>query len=592
MSDAPTSPAPPADRPDSDLPILGAIAQEILGAMDLETLLWRIVSVVGREFDLPYVTLALLEEGGRLAFRAAYGTHRDNETFYRERRDQLWLPPGRGVSGRAVQLRQTLVVADVTAFPDHVAVDFLPETRSEVAVPIQAKGHVLGVIDAQSPRVDGFTARDVFRLEQVVPLIAVAIENAVILARLKERQRALTLTAATSRLAVGARSAAELAREVCLRLRESFGVEAAALYVPGDTEGVLERLGQAGDPTSPVTVPEQVRADAGLIGRVLGSGCTLVFDAAVEPDRGAALSVDGASEIATPLLSGGKVIGALALLSRRPGHFTAEDGQVLEAVSGPLAHGLASVQALSRIATLRNDLSGMVVHDVRNPLMVILAALRTLERLPAVQADDRCRRYLRNAGVAGDEILRLVTGLLDIEKLESGAIALHRTAFQVGDAMHRVIESNRILAEVQEITLTVTCAPELPAVVADLELFLRTLENLLANALKFTPAGGEVCVACRAATAEELQGRLPGAAAGVLIEVADTGPGIPENAHAMVFEKFGVVESRRLHGKVSTGLGLAFCKLVVTAHGGALWLESTEGEGSRFRMIWPVEPPG
>jgi signal transduction histidine kinase len=124
---------------------------------------------------------------------------------------------------------------------------------------------------------------------------------------------------------------------------------------------------------------------------------------------------------------------------------------------------------------------------------------------------------------------------------------------------------------------------------ADLDLVLRTVENLVGNALKFTPSGGGVQVAVRPADAAELDRHLAGVARGVLVEVRDSGEGIPLGDQLRIFEKFGVVESRRRRVKVSTGLGLALCKLVVTAHGGAIWVDSQLGQGSRFAFILPAE---
>jgi signal transduction histidine kinase len=244
---------------------------------------------------------------------------------------------------------------------------------------------------------------------------------------------------------------------------------------------------------------------------------------------------------------------------------------------------------MDRLEQLRGELSGMIVHDLRNPLMVVLTALRVLDRVPAVQEDSRCQRYLRNASVAGDELLRMIGSLLDLQKLESGEIKLQRTVFSLGDVVARVVAGSQILAEVEEVDLDAEILPEIPPVRADLDLVLRTVENLVGNAVKFTPAGGRVRARVRAATPEELSVRNLAARTGVLVEVVDSGEGIPEEDQERIFEKFGVVESRKRRVKVSTGLGLAMCKLVIVAHQGVIWVESRPGAGSRFAFILPCE---
>lgn len=582
----------PASRdpaPESDFQLLQAIAQEILTTRDLKDLLWTIVRVVGDQLGIYYVTIALLEEG-RLVFRSAHGGGLDNEQLFAgQDAESMTLPAGQGLVGRAMRERATVRVDDVSADPDYCAVDFLSDTRSEVSIPIVSDDRVLGVLDAQATELAGFDDRAVRQLELLAPLIGVALESARVIGRLEDQNRQLALSAAVSRIAVGATDVEDLARRVSVRLREEFGVQFVGVSVLDRAGAQLALVGCAMEPGFVAEPPTTWSVEHRLLGRAVASECTLVFDAEVEPSREEGFSDASQSEIAVPLKSGGKVVGVLHLVSTQRGWFDPDDAQVLEALAGPIAHALANAVALMRISELRNDLSSMIVHDVRNPLMVVLTALKVLERVPSVQEDTRCQRYLRNAGVAGDEVLRLVGSLLDIQKLEFGELSLQRTEFNLGDVVARVVTNNRILAEVEEVSLDYHAGPELPAVRADLDLVLRTVENLVGNAVKFTPSGGAVRVAVQSATREELGQHLPGAQRGVLVEVRDSGEGIPVEEQTRIFEKFGVVESRKRRVKVSTGLGLALCKLVVTTHGGAIWVDSQVGQGSRFAFILPME---
>jgi NtrC-family two-component system sensor histidine kinase KinB len=582
-------PAPHDPTPAADFQLLQAIAQEILASPDLADLLWTIARAVAARLGFYHVSIALVEEG-RLVFRAAHGAGLDNKQFFTDMdADAMVLPLDCGLVGRAVRQRATVCVDDVAADPDYYPVAHLPDTRSEVSIPIVSRDRVLGVLDVQAATVAAFDDRAVHQLELLAPLIGVALENARAIARLEDQNRQLALSAAVSRIAVGAGDAEDLARRVCIRLREELGVQYAGVSVVDPAGTLLQLVGCALQPGFVESPPTTWSLDHRLVGRAAASECTLVLDAAVEPSTEGAFCEASRCEIAVPLKSAGKVVGILHLVCDEAGHFEPVDAQVLEALAGPVAHALANAVALRRISQLRNDLSSMIVHDVRNPLMVVLTALKVLERIPAVQEDSRCQRYLRNAGVAGDEVLRLVGSLLDIQKLESGELTLQRTEFNLGDVVSRVVANNRILAEVEEVTLDLDAATGLPAVRADLDLVLRTVENLVGNALKFTPSGGVVQVAVRLADAAELDRQLAGVARGVLVEVRDSGEGIPVGDQLRIFEKFGVVESRRRRVKVSTGLGLALCKLVVTAHGGAIWVDSEIGQGSRFAFILPAD---
>jgi len=578
-----------ASSPESDFQLLQAVAQEILRTRDLKDLLWAIVRAVSDQLGIYYVSIALLEEG-RLVFRSAHGGDIDNRGLFAAMgAEAMTLPVGEGLVGRAVKQLATVRVDDVTQESDYYSVDFLPDTRSEVVVPIVNRDQVLGVLDVQATTEAAFDERTVGQLELLAPLIGVALENARVIERLEDQNRQLALSAAVSRIAVGATDVEDLARRVSIRLREEYGVQFVGVTVLDAAGVTLELMGCAMEPGFDSAPPTTWSLDHRLVGRALASECTLVFDAEVEPSREGGFSASSQSEIAVPLLSGGKVVGVLHLVSTESGRFDPEDAQALEALAGPIAHALANAVALMRISELRKDLSSMIVHDVRNPLMVVLTALKVLDRVEAVQQDARCQRYLRNAGVAGDEVLRLVGSLLDLQKLESGELSLQRTEFALGDVVARVVTNNRILAEVEEVSLDYHTAPDLPAIRADLDLVLRTVENLVGNAVKFTPSGGAVQVSVRSASREELEVRLANVARGVLVEVRDSGEGIPVEEQTRIFEKFGVVESRKRRVKVSTGLGLALCKLVVTTHGGAIWVDSQPGKGARFMFILPLD---
>ena len=569
-----------------DVRLLQQFGQQVLSALDIDELLWKIVRVLGEQLEFYYVAIALVE-GERLVFRAAHGGALDNETLFRERGAELTMGIDQGVMGRAARTGASVVVDDVREEPDYFGVNFLQNTRSELCIPVMSHGSVLAVIDVEALEPAAFTPRLVRQMELIAPLIGVALQNARTLARLEEQNRQLSLSAAIGRIAVEATGVDDLASRVSIKLRGVLAVEYGGMSVLESATNRLALVGSAMASGFDEAPRSSWPLDHPLVGRTATSECTLVYDDRVEVDPAGAFSSRSRSEIAVPLKSGGKVVGVLHLASTETGRFNPSDAQLLEAVAGPIAHALANAIAMVRLRQLRNDLSSMIVHDVRSPLMVVLTALKVLERVPAVQEDARCQRYLRNAGVSGDEVLRLIGSLLDIQKLESGELKLQLTEFHIGDVISRVVSGNRILAEVEEVDLLLEIADGLPRVRADLDLVLRTVENLVGNALKFTATGGIVSVGVRLATDDELEQAMVAAAEGILVEVLDSGEGIPEEEQVRIFEKFGVVESRKRRVKVSTGLGLALCKLVVTAHGGKIWVNSTPGQGARFAFILP-----
>jgi len=175
----------------------------------------------------------------------------------------------------------------------------------------------------------------------------------------------------------------------------------------------------------------------------------------------------------------------------------------------------------------------------------------------------------------GQILLGMINDLLDVEKMEQESVPLERTPLTAAGLIERATVQVAMLAQADGLTLAQQAALDLPPFSGDEDKLRRTLINLLGNAIKFTPAGGTVT-----ASAEMGEGI-------VLFSVRDTGEGIPPEAFDRIFEKFGQVESRKAGRKMSTGLGLTFCKLAVEAHGGRIWVESRPGRGSAFFFTIP-----
>jgi signal transduction histidine kinase len=237
---------------------------------------------------------------------------------------------------------------------------------------------------------------------------------------------------------------------------------------------------------------------------------------------------------------------------------------------------------------LRDDMTEMLVHDLRSPLTAVMGTVDLMKH-PFEQRDTEGFERLRlMAQQNSHRILHIVNQLLDISKLESGQLPLQPRAMDVETLFQEVQLRFTPLATEAQIRLELEIAPNLPALHADPALISRVLDNLLDNATKFTPDGGRVWLWARCDP--EL------APEGILVGVSDTGPGIAPEAWPRLFTKFQQVTT--IEGRRSgTGLGLAFCKLAVEAHGGRIWAESEAGEGSTFLVALPTEqrakrPPG
>ena len=235
----------------------------------------------------------------------------------------------------------------------------------------------------------------------------------------------------------------------------------------------------------------------------------------------------------------------------------------------------ASYQKLQDLERLRDDLTNMIVHDLRTPLTSLLSGLQTL---PLVGDMNEVQTEMLDIAVDGGQtLLGMINDLLDVEKMEQETVPLDLAPLTASALIERAFTQVTNLAQAGTLSLVCEARLDLAPFRGDEDKLRRTLVNLLGNAIKFTPTGGTVTAVAGIDGENQM-----------LFSVRDTGEGIPPEAHARIFEKFGQVENRKAGRKMSTGLGLTFCKLAVEAHGGKIWVQSEPGRGSAFHFTIPL----
>lgn len=227
----------------------------------------------------------------------------------------------------------------------------------------------------------------------------------------------------------------------------------------------------------------------------------------------------------------------------------------------------ANYEKLRELESLRDSLIHMIVHDLRVPLTNVIGGLDMLSSLASLDLEGKELLDLSLRGA--NTLMSLINDLLDVKRLESDALVLDREPVDLAEIVEAGCSHVSRLAADEGVRVT-TDVPPASTVTGDKTLLTRVIVNLVGNAVKFTPSGGEVTVRVRPSGAD------------LEIEVHDTGEGIPEEALPHVFERFYQVRSQRGTRTSSTGLGLTFCKLAIEAHGGVILAESTVGVGSTF----------
>lgn len=241
----------------------------------------------------------------------------------------------------------------------------------------------------------------------------------------------------------------------------------------------------------------------------------------------------------------------------------------LEALSG-------EQERLTELMRLRQETMRFIVHDLRNPLNLTLMALSMIEMDPAYGQDADSRRFLSLAIGGVRRMFALVESLLDVDRLDSGEVALQLSPLDLCKVVENVVQHHQAVAWAVHIKLSVDQAASLPLVHGDAERLERVITNLIDNALKFTPAERQVVVSTWAENNE------------VFVAVDDDGPGVPLEQRSHVFDRFARLNVRG-EGSRGFGLGLAYCRTAIHAHGRRIWVEdSPRLEGARFAFALPA----
>jgi PAS domain S-box-containing protein len=284
-----------------------------------------------------------------------------------------------------------------------------------------------------------------------------------------------------------------------------------------------------------------------------------------------------ASLMGAPLIVGDQLLGAIVVASCRPGRrYGPADLRLLEELCRRAALALENARlyrALARALTMRDEVLGIVAHDLRNPLGTIVMQT-TLMRAEAAKPGRRWQKPIDAIERAAWRMNRLIQDLLDVTRAEAGRFTIVQTSLPAARAPSDCVEAQRPLAASTSLELRLDLAADLPEVLADGDRLLQVFENLVGNAIKFTAPGGSITVGAAARDDD------------VLYWVADSGAGIAEDELPHVFDRFWQSDKRR----PGAGLGLAIVKGIVDAHGGRAWADSALGRGSTFYFTIPVAP--
>jgi PAS domain S-box-containing protein len=539
-----------AQRRSAELATLNDIAEAVTSSLNTREVYHLVMEKLNEYFRVDAGSLLMLdEETDELVF--VMTLEAGEEKLFGVR-----IPQGKGIVWSVAASQRYEIVDDAQNDPRVLhnvsdSVDYV--VRTILCVPIVVKGRTIGVIELLNKRDGLFEEEEAQRLTRMAATIGVAIENARLfqtVTTVRDRFEAILNSTNDGILMADMRGVVVTANPEAATLLQS----SREAIIGRQLEELLDELNQR---ATAISTPAWLNDGNGN-----GAAVELEFSGSQRRYiRHYMLPVRETS---------GAEIGRLALFQ--------------------------DISEERELAKLREDYTGMLVHDLRAPLTAIMNGIMMVKRGLGGPISDQQQELLSIAHQGSQTMLEMVNTLLDIAKMEEGRLTLDCEPLSPYALIDQTLDRLRVSAQDQRVRLLQELPVGLPLIEADREKLVRVLQNLLDNAIKFSSTGGAVTLG--AATVQigddgpRTRGKLPagipplGEGEWLVLYVRDQGPGIPPQFHERIFEKFGQVRGgRKVRG---TGLGLTFCKLAVEAHGGTIWLQSAEGKGSTFALALPL----
>jgi signal transduction histidine kinase len=555
---------------------------ETSATRDLARLYARAAEEAGRLIDADHASvLRLHPERGRLELFASWARHRSQEP-----------PPvpmfemGEGVAGRVARDRVPALVNDPAQEPGFVA-RYAPVGRL-LCVPVAYHDRdadapvVFGVLNAtRDPGGAPFTPDDLEYLNRFATQLAIAAANSVALLGERARSDQLALVNRVLREVAGSLSRERVLETATRAIQEAFCFPTVLLVVP-DADAGVNRIAAAWGHTLPPRGLESYPIEAGVAARVIRDRRSVVLNDVAEAADYLATVPSTRSETMVPVLAADEVVALLDVQSDTVGAFDRGMVLTLETLADGIAIALRNAdlyQALERtnaqlleLDRMKSELVHIVAHDFRAPLAGVMGNAELLEWKPDAPREERigqAREILR----ASEHMSSMVQKTLQTTRLESGQFGFQ---FGLVDLAATVRTVAARLAEDPQRPVALELPEDPVPCWADGERICEVLENLLSNARRFAPDGGDVVVA------------LAREGDSALLSVTDHGIGIEPRHHARLFRPFSRVREGRAAEVEGSGLGLYLCERIVRAHGGMLSLASELGRGSTFTFSLPL----
>jgi signal transduction histidine kinase/CheY-like chemotaxis protein len=574
------------------------IAERVGQILDLDELLPQVVDLIRDRFDFDHVQIFLMDANDEYAVLRASTGEAGRELLARNHR----LAKGSAsVIGQVTASGRVIIAADTAeANVPHRPNPLLPNTRSEMALPLVLEGRVVGALDVQSNQPNAFTQDDVQTLSTLAAQISIAIGNARNYEVARTRAAEMAFLFDVTNAATSAETLQEGLTAILDRIEEALAPDVVLFFLLTRTvdrrRGEIFSLRAAGSKglDIPTEAVEPLRLDDSdnLISITAAARQPLIINDISREVRYPAYQPASQSAILIPISSGADLLGLIVLESSRPNAFTTDTQTLLVALAGSLAAVLENTllleelqktnERLREVDRLKSQFLANMSHELRTPLNSIIGFSRVMLRgidgpLTEMQEQDLTTIYN-----SGNHLLNLINDILDQAKIEAKEMQLKLAKFDVKPMIESVKSIAVGLIKDKPLQLIVEVAPNLPPAYADEFRTRQILLNLMSNAIKFTPQGS---VTLRVYQTIDDDGRTF-----IRADVIDTGIGISEEDMPILFEQFRQVDNSLTRTAGGTGLGLPISKALAELQGGQLLVTSQVGVGSTFSVLIPTQP--
>ncbi len=576
-----------------ELEAINEIGRAISSVLDPEAVRRQIVEITKSRFGYHFVGILLVEDTHLVLEDSTTIGNSDRRLQPRSITLDLQRP---GIPTDAARTGHPVLVNDVLSDPRYITVPELSATRAELAVPIEVKGRVVGVLDVQSDRPNAFTQSDVLLMTSLASAAGVALENARLFAETEAEARRRALISEVLQVAATTMDPNDLLRRAAAAISRQLEMPTSVLAWEPESETL--RLVTFQDPTGKeIPLP---RPDV----RMGRQQALPMVDALFRPDvtvlrdiprlaYGRMVGVShqwGLLDAAlAPLVIRGQPLGLLAL-GRQPGHPPIDEGEVdfLRIIAGNLSvawenarlyqEAVETAERLKEVDRLKSQFLANMSHELRTPLNSIIGFSRVILKGIDGPITDQQRQDLEAIFNSGQHLLGLINDILDISKIEAGKMELAFEPTDLQEIIRGVMSTAIALVKDKPIELQQSVPADLPTITADSRRIRQVLLNLVSNAAKFTDQGFI-----------RVEARVEGDY--VVISVSDSGIGIPPEKLPNIFEAFTQVDASPSRKYGGTGLGLTISKSFIELHGGRIWVESEPGKGSTFTFTLPIQGP-